>query len=132
MNLKRKHKISAEFSMASMTDLIFLLLIFFMLTSSFVTPSGMPVNLPTTRKEQPMQPQKTSITITSDLRYYINDSPTNFEAMVGQLKMELGTDPASKVVVLHIDEMVPTKYFVQVAGIANELGARVSIATKPE
>ncbi|RDJ93103.1 biopolymer transporter ExbD, partial [Lacticaseibacillus rhamnosus] len=47
MNLRTRNKIEVAFSMASMTDLIFLLLIFFMLTASFVTPSGLPVNLPT-------------------------------------------------------------------------------------
>lgn len=47
MNLRSKNRVEPMFSMASMTDLIFLLLVFFMLTSSFVTPSGLPVNLPT-------------------------------------------------------------------------------------
>ncbi|MBV6645551.1 MAG: biopolymer transporter ExbD, partial [Cyclobacteriaceae bacterium] len=49
MNLKSKHKVEASFSMSSMTDVIFLLLIFFMLTASFITPSGLPVNLPTSK-----------------------------------------------------------------------------------
>ncbi|MFO0508228.1 MAG: ExbD/TolR family protein, partial [bacterium] len=49
MNLQTRNKVDSAFNMASMTDLIFLLLIFFMLTSSFVTPSGLPVNLPTSK-----------------------------------------------------------------------------------
>ncbi len=133
MKLSRKSRITTEFSLASMTDLIFLLLIFFMLTSNFITPSGMPVNLPSSHKEQPMQMQKTSITITSDIKYYINNTPTTADALEGQLKHELASGEAdNKFIVLHVDESVPVKYFVKVASMANALGAKVSIATKPE
>ena len=72
MNFSPKNKIDTAFSMSSMTDIIFLLLIFFMLTSNFITPSGLPVNLPSS-KSSTIVLQKISVTITKDLRYYIND-----------------------------------------------------------
>jgi biopolymer transport protein ExbD len=67
MNLSSKNKISPEFSMASMTDLIFLLLVFFMLTSSFVTPSGLPVSLPSSQTSN-IEVQKVSDHITKDMQ----------------------------------------------------------------
>ncbi len=127
MKLKRKTRVTTEFSLASMTDLIFLLLIFFLLTSNFVTPSGMPVTLPQSSTNA-ITKMNLSVTITSDLKYYINNTPTTLESLEAQLKQEMVGD--NKLVVLNVDETVPVKYFVKVASIANGLGAKVSIATK--
>jgi len=128
MNLKSKHKIESAFSMSSMTDVIFLLLIFFMLTSSFITPSGLPVNLPSS-KTSTIVMQKVSVTITPDLKYYVNDR----RVVKSRLEDELAKEFEGKegVVVLHIDKSVPTEYLVEVAGIATSMNAKVSIATKP-
>lgn len=129
MNLQTRNKVEASFSMASMTDLIFLLLIFFMLTSSFVTPSGLPVNLPTSQAST-IEVQKVSVTVTKDLQYFVNDRSVSRATLEGELKSKLAGP--NGVVVLHIDESVPTRDLVYVAGIATKLEARVSIATKPK
>jgi len=129
MNLQTRNKVEASFSMASMTDLIFLLLIFFMLTSSFVTPSGLPVNLPTSQAST-IEVQKVSVTVTKDLQFFVNDRSVSRATLEGELKSKLAGP--NGVVVLHIDESVPTRDLVYVAGIATKLEARVSIATKPK
>ena len=128
MPFESKHKIDASFSMSGMTDVIFLLLIFFMLTSSFITPSGLPVNLPSAKKSNIVM-QKVSLTITDDLKYYINDRRVARTRIEQELRRELNGDEA--MVTLHIDKQVPTEYLVEVAGIAASLNAKVSIATKP-
>lgn len=128
MALKSKHNVEPMFSMSSMTDIIFLLLIFFMLTSSFITPSGLPVNLPTS-KAATVELQKVSVTVTKDLQYYVNDKRVSKGMLEAELKSKLTGKQG--VVVLHIDESVPTQYLVHVAGIATALEAKVSIATKP-
>ena len=129
MNLQSRNKIDASFSMASMTDLIFLLLIFFMLTSNFVTPSGLPVSLPTS-KASTIEIQKISVTVTKDLQIFVNEKPVTKATLEGELKSKLGGPKG--VVVLHIDESVPTREFFYVAGIATKLEAKVTIATKPK
>ncbi|UII25250.1 biopolymer transporter ExbD [Fulvivirga maritima] len=128
MALKSKHQVEPMFSMSSMTDIIFLLLIFFMLTSSFITPSGLPVNLPSS-KAATVEMQKVSITITKDLDYFVNDKKVSQSMVEAELKRQLVGNEG--VVVLHIDETVPTKNLVEVAGIATALEAKVSIATRP-
>lgn len=128
MNLQTRNKVDVAFSMASMTDLIFLLLIFFMLTASFVTPSGLPVNLPSS-KESTIEVQKVSVTVTKDLQYFVNDKRVTKNTLEFELKRML-LDP-NGVVVLHIDQSVPTGDMVHVASIATSLKARVTIATKP-
>jgi len=128
MDLKSKQKVDDTFSMSSMTDIIFLLLIFFMLTSSFITPSGLPVNLPTSKSSAIML-QKVTVTITSDLKYYVNDRPVNRRDIENALRRELNGQEGN--VSLHIDKSVPSEYLVEIAGIAASLKAKVSVATKP-
>lgn len=129
MDLKTKHKVQANFSMSSMTDVIFLLLIFFMLTSSFITPSGLPINLPSSKSSEIVM-QKVSVTITKDLQYFVNNSNVSRSGLEAVLKSNLGASEG--IVVLHCDESVPVERLVEVAGIATNLKAKVSIATKPE
>lgn len=128
MALQSKNKIEASFSMSSMTDIIFLLLIFFMLTSSFITPSGLPVNLPSSEASDIIM-QEVTVTITKDLRFSVNDKVVDRE----QIKAELAALLQDKKgqVVLHIDKEVPVEYLVEIGGIAAGLEANVSIATKP-
>lgn len=128
MPLQSKHKVEAAFSMSGMTDVIFLLLIFFMLTSSFITPSGLPVNLPTSRNSTIVM-QKVTITITADLDYLVNDRRVSMNALEAELRQELQGQEG--VVVLHVDKSVPTEHLVNVASIAAGLKAKVSLATKP-
>ena len=128
MALQSKNKVDSSFSMSSMTDIIFLLLIFFMLTSSFITPSGLPVNLPSSETTDIIM-QEVTVTITKDLKFSVNDRVVSRE----QIKAELGPLLEGKKgqVVLHIDKDVPVEYLVEIGGIAAGLGANVSIATKP-
>lgn len=128
MALQSKNKVESSFSMSSMTDIIFLLLIFFMLTSSFITPSGLPVNLPSSETTDIIM-QEVTVTITKDLQFSVNDRVVSRE----QIKGELGPLLEGKKgqVVLHIDKDVPVEYLVEIGGIAAGLGANVSIATKP-
>ncbi len=128
MNLESKYEVDASFSVSSMTDIVFLLLIFFMLTSSFITPSGLPVNLPSTKKSKIVM-QKTAVTITADLKYYINNKQVAESNLERELAREISGSEA--IITLHVDKSVPTEYFVKVAGIAAALNAKVSIATKP-
>lgn len=128
MNFGSKNRVDPSFSMASMTDLIFLLLIFFMLTSSFVTPSGLPVNLPSS-KASSIEVQKVSVTVTTDLQYYVNDKKVSRAMLEAELKSLLTAGAGS--VILHIDKSVASEHLVYVAGIATSLNAKVVIATKP-
>ncbi|AGA79696.1 ExbD/TolR family protein [Echinicola vietnamensis] len=128
MALQSKHKVEAAFSMSSMTDIIFLLLIFFMLTSSFITPSGLPVNLPSSETSDIVM-QEVTVTVTKDLKYSVNDKIVEREGIKEELTALLkGKDGQ---VVLHIDKEVPVEYLVEIGGIAAKLEANVSIATKP-
>lgn len=130
MALTSKNKVDSGFSMSSMTDIIFLLLIFFMLTSNFITPSGLNVNLPSSKRSEIVM-QTVSVTISEDLKYMVNNQEVNRNTLESVLRNELQNGEGEGVVVLHVDKSVPTEYFVEAAGIATSLNAKVSIATKP-
>ena len=128
MALQSKHKVDTSFSMSSMTDIIFLLLIFFMLTSTFITPSGLPVNLPSS-KSSTIVMQRVSVTITPDIKYYVNDQRVTRDLI--EIELEKALQGKEGVVVLHVDQSVPVEHLIDVASIATSLKAKVSIATKP-
>ncbi|BDD09264.1 biopolymer transporter ExbD [Fulvitalea axinellae] len=128
MGLQSKNKVDAGFSMSSMTDIVFLLLIFFMLTSSFVTPSGLQVSLPSAKQPKVVM-QNVTVSITKDLRVSVNDKKSSMANIENDLAEALHGSEGS--VTLHVDKSVPVEYFVKVAGIANALKAKVSIAAKP-
>lgn len=128
MNLKPNTKLQTTFSLASMTDIVFQLLIFFMLTSSFITPASLPVNLPSSI-EAPVVTPDVQVTITKDLVYYINKEEVSTSQIMDKIKEALAS--ASKpVVVLNVDKEIEVQHMVKVASMANKLGAKVSIATQ--
>lgn len=129
MNLRSKNRINPDFNMSSMTDIIFLLLIFFMLTSNFVTPTGLPVSLPSSKVSNIVM-EKINITVTKDLQYYLNGKQIDESQLESQLAALLqGTEEG--VVVLNVDKTVPVEYLAKVAGIAASLKAKVTLATEP-
>ena len=131
MKLRSRTRVSPDFNMSSMTDVVFLLLIFFMLTSSVVTPTGLPVSLPTAQNA-PIVMEKVSVTITPDLRYFVNEKELPLQANKPELSGLLqGASPGEGVVVLNVDKTVPVEYLVNVASIAAELKAKVTLATTP-
>lgn len=123
--------------MASMTDLIFLLLIFFMLTSNLVAPTALPVSLPSS-KAGIIEIPKVNITVTDKLEYFVDDQRVtldNMEAVLSKKFKGEGYVKGDKIVpvaVLYIDKKVAVEHLVKVAGIVNSLGGKVSLATKPE
>jgi biopolymer transport protein ExbD len=128
MGLQQKNKVDASFSMSSMTDIIFLLLIFFMLTSSFITPSGLSVNLPSSETSDIVM-QEVTVSVTKDLQFSVNDQLVTRDQLKSVLTPLLEGKKGQ--VVLHLDKEVPVEYLVEIGGISAGLGANVSIATKP-
>ena len=73
MNLKGRNKVNPNFNMSSMTDIVFLLLIFFMLTSTLVSPNALKLLLPNS-KAKTLEKQTISISINKDIHFYVNEN----------------------------------------------------------
>lgn len=132
--LKRRVKISPSFSMASMTDLIFLLLIFFMITSTMVSPNAIKVLLPQGKQQTSAKPL-TRVIIDRELTMYAafgNDKEQvlTLEELTPFLKSCAAKEP-DMYVALYADESVPYREIVQVLNIANENHFKMVLATRP-
>lgn len=133
MALKRKTRISATFSMASMTDIIFLLLIFFMITSTMVSPNAIKVLLPQGSQQTSAKPLARVI-IDKDLNYYGGfgneaEMPLKLEELPDFLKKCAARNP-DMYVALYADESVPYREIVRVLNIANENQYKMVLATR--
>lgn len=130
MALKRSSKISSAFSMSSMTDLVFLLLIFFMITSTLVHPNALKLLLPQSANQTSAKPL-TTVAITGDLKYYIETKQVNFQDIEPLLKQKLGQNP-DIYISLHVDESVPMKEVVKIMNIAKENQYKLILATRAQ
>ncbi len=135
MALKRRSKIYAEFSMASMTDMIFLLLIFFMITSTVVVPNAIKVLLPQSKQQTSAKPL-TRVTIDAGLNYYVafgkdKERKVSFDEIAPFLKQCYSEEP-DLYVALYADETIPYSEVVKVLNIANENQFRMILVTRPK
>jgi biopolymer transport protein ExbD len=112
-----------------MTDLVFLLLIFFMITSTLVHPNALKLLLPQSQTQTAAKPL-TSVSITKDLKYYIESKRVEFSQLEPLLQQKLGQSP-DIYISLHVDESVPMKEVVKVMNIAKENKYKLILATRP-
>ena len=131
--IKRKTKAIDGFSMSSMTDIIFLLLIFFMITSTMVTPNAIKVLLPQGKQQTSAKPL-TRVIIDQDLNYYTafgneDEMPIELEDLAAFLQECAAKEP-EMYVALYADERVPYREIVGVLNIANENQFKMVLATR--
>ena len=135
MALKRKFNVSVEFSMASMTDMIFLLLIFFMLTSTVVVPNAIKVLLPQSSQQTSAKPL-TRVIIDAGLNYYVaygnqRDRQVSFDEITPFLQDCFTREP-DIFVALYADETIPYREVVKILDIANKNNFRMILVTRPK
>ena len=119
MGLKKRSKVSAEFSMSSLTDIIFLLLIFFMLTSSLVAPNALNLKLPGSSKTKVTTSSKTDdVSIRKDGRYYLNNKRVEINELDSQLSRMARAKSGQLNVTISPDSGTPTEHVVAVMDIA--------------
>jgi biopolymer transport protein ExbD len=131
MNLKTRNKRQVEFSMSSMTDIVFLLLIFFMLTSTLVSPNALKLILPKSSGKT-LAKQSISVSIDQDKQLYFNKDRIGFEELEFRLTDVAATDGEEATVVLNAERSVPIEEVVKVMSIANKLKIKMILATDPE
>lgn len=130
MAISQRNKISVNFSSVGMTDVVFNLLIFFMLTSTLVHPAALKLMLPKGSSQVSAKPL-TTVSITSDLKYYLETQPINIADLETLLKQKLGDKPDTYIS-LHADKSVPFENVVEVLTIAQKNNYKLIIATSPK
>ena len=135
MALKRRNSVNASFSMASMTDIVFLLLIFFMITSTLVAPNALKLLLPQSNNQTAAK-AITTISITRDLKYYVNDEGklrrVEFREIEPFLQNRYGIGNDDIYISLHAEKSVPWEEVVKIMNIARKNKYKMIAATAPE
>ena len=134
MSLKRRNRVEATFAMSSMTDLVFLLLLFFVMASTMSSPNDIKINLPTSRAQNVTRPQVAKVSIDNIGNYFValgKEKPVQIdpESLEGYLSGIQASD-STMYIALHADEDVAYKEVVRVLDIANEHHMKLVVATK--
>jgi len=132
MALKKRNKISAEFSMSSLTDIIFLLLIFFMLTSTLVSQNALNLKLPSSSSKT-VAPQSIAVSIEKEGRFYYNGKRMSIQNVEKNIRSAVRkTSNREKTTISIVSERgTPIELVVQVMDMANRLKVQAILATEP-
>lgn len=131
MSLGKRNKVSAEFSMSSLTDIIFLLLIFFMLTSSVIQIQDK-VNLPESDSKT-VAPQSTVVSVLENGRFKVDGKEVTDRLLAQRIEDRLQDvdDRSNFTVAIVTDQTTEFKYITRVMEAAGKLGVQAIIATQP-
>ena len=136
MAIKTRNKIGVSFNSSSMSDLVFLLLIFFMLTSTLVAPNAIKLLLPSSNSKT-MAKQTVTVYINDLFQYYVDETPVTDEDLAPVISSRIGGE-ADATIVLRSDKSVPVQYVVNVIDAVNEINNatqqnhKVILATSPK
>ena len=129
MNLRGRNKITPEFNMSSMTDIVFLLLIFFMIASTLVTTNAIDILLPTASGKTENK-KSISVSIQKNLAFYIDQKEVELENLESEL-LKLLRNETAPALVLRAEKSVPVDYVVKVMDIANRNKFKIILAVNP-
>lgn len=132
MNLrKRKRGASAEVHTSAMNDIMFFLLLFFLIASTVTNPNVIKLMLPKSSSGQSVSKKTITVSVTKDLKYYVDKK----EVAVDQLQATLGgykSLATELTIVLYVDKTVAIQDVVQVMDIAQKLNIKLVLATEPK
>ena len=136
MAIKSRNKVEPTFNSSSMSDLVFLLLIFFMLTSTLVAPNAIKLMLPSSNSKT-MAKQTVTVYVNEQYQYFVNETPSDEAQLTDLINASIGND-SQATVVLRSDKSVPVQYIVNVIDAVNDINNatgnnhKVILATAPK
>ena len=128
MNIKRKRHFKPEVSTSSLNDIMFFLLLFFLIVSSLANPNVIKLLLPNSRSAQNLNKQQVTISITKDKKYYIDSHQINFDDIEPFLKSRI-TSLQEPTVILRLESSLTVQDLVDVLEIGNRLKVKMVMAT---
>jgi|TARA_Y100000813_G_scaffold2784_1_gene1988 biopolymer transport protein ExbD len=129
MALRSRNKVTPNFNMSSMTDIVFLLLIFFMLTSTLVSPNALKLLLPNS-KSKTLEKQTISISIDKNINFYIDENQVDINELETRLINILSSE-LEPAIILHSDKSVEIEHVVKIMDIAYRNNYKIVLATDP-
>jgi|SRR6218665_3267130 len=130
MKLKRRHREGAEVSTESLNDIMFFLLLFFLIISTLANPSVLKLTLPSSKPGEVMQKQQITIEVDANHQYVINKTPIAFTDLENAIRIQM-EKLQTPTVVLKFDNTLSIQDLADVMQIGYNLGAKMVLATKP-
>lgn len=129
MNLRKRHKVAAEVNTSSMNDIMFFLMLFFLIASTVVNPSVIKLLLPRSSTGQTVSKKTITVSVTKDLQYYVEKKAVTQEEIAGVLQGYLKSAD-ELTVILYCDRTVAIENVVSVMDISNKLKIKLVLATE--
>jgi biopolymer transport protein ExbD len=129
IELRKKKDFTAEVFTSSMNDIMFFLMLFFIIISTLLNPSMIRVALPSSRSSQTIQKKEINLTMTKEKIYFVNNTQVPFESLENELKKELAHYPDA-FIMLRFDNTLPIQDLVNVLSLGNKLSSKMIIATE--
>jgi biopolymer transport protein ExbD len=129
MNLRRRTRMTSELNTSSLNDIMFFLLLFFLITSTLVSPNVMKLLLPKADNGKAMSKQNITVSVSSDLQYYIDNKPVDQIALEATLLSFLADKP-EPTVILKVDKTVQIQNLVDLLDIGNRNKIKMVLATE--
>ncbi|MEO6903842.1 MAG: biopolymer transporter ExbD [Bacteroidia bacterium] len=129
MKLKRRHREAAEISTESLNDIMFFLLLFFLIISTLANPSVLKLTLPSSKTAEQLVKQQVTVEVDANHRYIVNKTPIAFADLENALKIELART-MSPTVILKLDNTLSIQDLADVMQIGYRLGVKMVLATK--
>jgi biopolymer transport protein ExbD len=130
MALRSRNKVEVSYSVSGMTDIIFLLLLFFMLTSTLINSNALNLMLPRSNNQVQAKPM-TTISITKDIVFYVDRKQVDIQQLELVIKGKM-TNRKEPVISINADRSVPIEHIVTIMNIARRNNYKVILATSPE
>jgi biopolymer transport protein ExbD len=128
IELRKKKDFTAEVFTSSMNDIMFFLMLFFIIISTLLNPSMIKVSLPNSQNSQSIQKKEINLTMTREKIYFVNSTQVTYDALEMKLLNELKNSPDA-FIMLRFDNTLPIQDLVNVLSLGNKLNAKMIIAT---
>ena len=130
MQLRRRSRTTSELNTHSLNDIMFFLMLFFLIMSTMVAPSVIKINLPKTSAGKAVSKQNMVLAVDSNLQYYINDQPITFDQLKPTLTEIAGKDTAQEpTIVLQASRKISVQDLVDVMTVGSDLKLKMVLAT---
>jgi biopolymer transport protein ExbD len=129
MNLRKKSSSVAEVSTSAMNDIMFFLMLFFLIISTLLNPNVIKLNLPSSRNNQAIHHKEVVLSITKELQYFIDNKPVVSDQLETALQASVAKN-ADATVIIRCDNGLTVQDLVNVLQIGNKLKVKMILATK--
>ena len=131
MNLRQKNKAGAEIFTSAMNDIMFFLMLFFIIVSTLLNPNVIKLSLPSAKNTQSLHKKEILLSVNKDLQYFVNNQQVHFEQLQSVLSVEASKDKEA-FVVLRCDKTLAIQQLVNVLEIGNKLNVKMILATQKQ